>query len=317
MKKSFYTLLSFVLLFVFSNAAFSQVKLQEGFENIPIGVGNIPSGWSTWNNASFPIDPASNWNVQYKDSAIVGISSSTNKVNSGVKSIVVSWNSGNDTNGGSFVSDAWLVTKRISISAGDSLRFFAAGGKPNPGGWWDSLQVWVSIIDSTPTGFTAIPEYRIGSILFNPNSIGSQFEFKRYAFSLSRFIGQTVWIGFRYNTNCATQGYAVIIDDIKLANPNVEVQQNSILVDKFELSQNYPNPFNPTTNIKFSLPKATDVRIVVYSSSGQEIRTLVNEYKTAGSYNVDFNASDLASGTYFYKIVTSDFTETKKMTLVK
>ena len=316
MKKTLYTLLLMMFVLIFSHSSSAQVKLQEGFENIPVGIGNLPEGWTSWNNALFPIDPASNWNVQYKDSAIVGITSSVNNVNSGSKSIVVSWNSGVDTNGGSETSDAWLVTKRINVTAGDSLRFFSAGGKPNPSGWWDSLQVWMSFIDSVPTELMGTGQ-RLGSILFDPNSIGSQFEFKRHAYSLSAYAGLNVWIGFRYYTNCATQGYAVILDDIKVGGPNVGIQPISSFAGKFELSQNYPNPFNPTTNIKFSLPKATNVQLVIFNSMGQEVKSLVNEFKNAGSYSVDFNASSLASGTYFYKLITSDFVETKKMTLVK
>ncbi|HEY3249916.1 MAG TPA: T9SS type A sorting domain-containing protein [Ignavibacteria bacterium] len=87
--------------------------------------------------------------------------------------------------------------------------------------------------------------------------------------------------------------------------------------DGYVLSQNYPNPFNPTTNIKFSLPKAGNVKLVVFDILGREVTTLVNEFKTAGNYLVDFNALNLASGVYFYKITANDFTETKKMLLIK
>lgn len=83
------------------------------------------------------------------------------------------------------------------------------------------------------------------------------------------------------------------------------------------LSQNYPNPFNPVTNIKFQIPQAGNVTLKVYNSAGKEVATLVNEYKTAGAYIVDFNAGSLSSGVYFYRLQTDGFTETKKMVLVK
>lgn len=85
----------------------------------------------------------------------------------------------------------------------------------------------------------------------------------------------------------------------------------------YALEQNFPNPFNPATKINFSLPVEGFVSLDVFNSIGQKVATLVNETKTAGSYQVDFNASDLTSGIYFYKISSGNFTETKKMILLK
>jgi hypothetical protein len=85
----------------------------------------------------------------------------------------------------------------------------------------------------------------------------------------------------------------------------------------YSLNQNYPNPFNPTTTISFTLPRAEDVKLVVYDILGREVATLVNEFKQAGIYDVPFNASSLSSGVYFYRIETKSFTQTKKMLLVK
>ena len=85
----------------------------------------------------------------------------------------------------------------------------------------------------------------------------------------------------------------------------------------YNLSQNYPNPFNPTTNISYTLPKTGNVKLVVFDVLGREITTLVNGVKTAGTHVVNFNASSLSSGVYFYRIEANDFTATKKMMLVK
>jgi hypothetical protein len=87
--------------------------------------------------------------------------------------------------------------------------------------------------------------------------------------------------------------------------------------EEFGLSQNYPNPFNPATKISFSLPKAGNVTLVVYDILGREVATIVNEFTTAGNHTIDFNASNLSSGVYLYKIQAGDFTETKKMMLIK
>ena len=85
----------------------------------------------------------------------------------------------------------------------------------------------------------------------------------------------------------------------------------------FALAQNYPNPFNPETSIRFSVPQESFVTVKVFNTLGEEVMTLVNEAKTAGTYNVSFNAKNLTSGIYFYSIKANDFTSTKKMILMK
>lgn len=85
----------------------------------------------------------------------------------------------------------------------------------------------------------------------------------------------------------------------------------------FELKQNYPNPFNPATKISFSIPQNGYVKLRVYDVTGREVANLVNDFKFAGSYTVNFNASSLSSGVYFYKLETNIYSEIKKMLLVK
>jgi len=92
---------------------------------------------------------------------------------------------------------------------------------------------------------------------------------------------------------------------------------NNELPQSFSLSQNYPNPFNPVTRIKFNLPVSSDVKLVIYDVLGREIETLLNENKKPGSYEVNWDGSRYASGVYFYKLITDEFVETKKMVLVK
>jgi len=97
---------------------------------------------------------------------------------------------------------------------------------------------------------------------------------------------------------------------------SVEGNKTEIPSD-FELSQNYPNPFNPTTKINFSLPKDANVRLTVYNVLGQEVATLLQGYKSAGNYTVDFNAAGLASGLYVYRLDAGNAAIVKKMTLLK
>jgi plastocyanin len=87
--------------------------------------------------------------------------------------------------------------------------------------------------------------------------------------------------------------------------------------NQFELLQNYPNPFNPSTNIKFTLPEGGNVSLKIYNALGQEVSSLVNGFMEAGSHNINFNASALNSGIYFYRLDAGQFSEVRKMTLIK
>ena len=94
-------------------------------------------------------------------------------------------------------------------------------------------------------------------------------------------------------------------------------QLSSLVPDKFSLYQNYPNPFNPTTNIKFDIIKSGGVKVIVYNALGKEVNVLLNENLSPGTYKVDFDGAGFASGIYYYKIVTGEFTDVKKMLLIK
>jgi hypothetical protein len=97
----------------------------------------------------------------------------------------------------------------------------------------------------------------------------------------------------------------------------IYVEEPEEIPTAYSLSQNYPNPFNPTTKIQYSLPEESRVQLPVYNSLGQEVMQLVNETQSAGKYIVDFNAQNLPSGIYFYRLQTNKFVDTKKMLLVK
>lgn len=88
--------------------------------------------------------------------------------------------------------------------------------------------------------------------------------------------------------------------------------------DKFTLSQNYPNPFNPSTTINFSIPSSSHITLKVYNMLGKEVATLVDEFKTSGTYSYNYTAaSELTSGVYFYTLTTDNFKDTKKLVLIK
>ncbi|OGU31992.1 MAG: hypothetical protein A2057_07590 [Ignavibacteria bacterium GWA2_35_9] len=120
------------------------------------------------------------------------------------------------------------------------------------------------------------------------------------------------WVRY-YDGSKATQVYSTGVPVTALQNTNI------LHPGEYELAQNYPNPFNPTTKIKYAVPVIGFVTLKIYDVLGKEIATLVNEEKPAGSYEVEFNASELnlTSGVYFYRITTGGFEDTKKLLLLK
>lgn len=100
------------------------------------------------------------------------------------------------------------------------------------------------------------------------------------------------------------------------SNP-VSVEVGGLAPNDYVLSQNYPNPFNPITNIQYALPTAAKVSIIIYNTIGEQVQTLVNELKDAGTHQVSFDAVNLNSGIYFYTLQAGSFTKTNKMILLK
>ena len=108
-------------------------------------------------------------------------------------------------------------------------------------------------------------------------------------------------------------------DAIALYTPTATAinQESNSLPKQYSLSQNFPNPFNPSTQIRFSIPEASNVRLTIYDAIGKEVAVIVNDYLSAGTYNYTWNAGNLASGIYFYRIVAKNFIMVKKMVLIK
>ncbi len=116
-----------------------------------------------------------------------------------------------------------------------------------------------------------------------------------------------------YNTNFTPVNSCIVIATIFID----DVKDENVTPDKFELNQNYPNPFNPNTTISYQIPNNCMVTLKIYDVLGKEITTLVDGYKTAGKYSVTFDGSKLASGMYIYQMNAGNFTNTKKLVLMK
>ncbi len=113
---------------------------------------------------------------------------------------------------------------------------------------------------------------------------------------------------------------AIYFDDlraVKKINGATQIDNEFILPEEYFLSQNYPNPFNPETKISWQVPAGCFQTLKIFDVLGREVTTLVNEYRPAGIYQINFNAGDLPSGIYFYRIKAGNFIEIKKMILIK
>lgn len=299
----------FILFFILISS--NNIKAQnwtEGFEGLDSL--SLPSGWSKYNAASFPIDPMTNWTVRDSGSSLPGLNTARAKAHSGLKSIGVSWWSSIDTNGTTpAISNAWLVTKRIRVwASGSFMSYWITGGSS---AYLDSVQIWISTTDSLPSGFN---NYVETLVMQGPYGI-----FNQNIVLFDDFIGQTIWVGFRYYTDCSIDGYFVQLDDVEVTNPVIGITPISSEIPRsYELKQNYPNPFNPITNIEFSIVKSNNVTLIIYNSIGQKVTTLVNQQLAPGRYKYDFNASGLPSGSYYYRLKAGDdYVKTNKMILLK
>lgn len=105
--------------------------------------------------------------------------------------------------------------------------------------------------------------------------------------------------------------------NLEVTNTSSNISNEEKVVSNYQLNQNYPNPFNPKTTIEFDIPNDNFVNITVYNLRGEKIKTLVNEHKIAGEYSVVFDGSNFASGIYFYRIEAGDYSDTKKLVLIK
>jgi hypothetical protein len=299
-------LLSFFLIsLTISTLSQSQTILEEGFEGLDSL--SLPLGWTQVNFVQPPADTMADWTVRDTGASLPGLATATSVAHTGTKAIGVSWWSGCDTNGCT-ISDDWLITRRVFIPTENfELSFWATGGSPS---WLDSMQVRISTTDSLPASFTD----HLQTIVFGPGPYGV---FQEYFFDLTPYSGQTIWVAFRYHCDVNTAGFFVHLDDVKINNPIGIQGIGSNVPSVFALRQNYPNPFNPVTFIEFDLPKSEYVELVVFNSLGQQVKTLVEQDMNAGSYRVDFDARNLPSGTYYYRLIAGNFVETKKMVIVK
>lgn len=175
----------------------------------------------------------------------------------------------------------------------------------------------------------------------NQNNVDLEWQTKtevnNYGFNVERKINEDEWstIGFveGHGNSTSPKNYSYKDDDLfsggsrfsyrlkQINNDGTfeysDIIEVEVLPDQYELSQNYPNPFNPNTTIRFSLPEQTRLRINIYSILGELVKTIAEGIYEAGYHKVIFEANDLTSGTYIYRVESSEFVQTRKMLLLK
>ena len=114
-----------------------------------------------------------------------------------------------------------------------------------------------------------------------------------------------------------TLGSEMYLDDLELSMDMVSDVEAELQPFAFQLEQNYPNPFNPSTKISWQSAVSGHQTLKIYDVLGNEVATLIDEYRVAGNYEIDFDATGLSSGVYFYKLIIADYSSTKKMILMK
>jgi hypothetical protein len=222
----------------------------------------------------------------------------------------------NNAEGGiAFAPNNYLITPAINLPDDTDiiLYYHALTFLPN----WPAEVYSVMISTSTPSVANFVP-------LFTETLTAHENIWRERIVSLSEYAGETVYIAFRHHTPQNADMFAIGIDDVQVIYASSGTDEVDIIGVPLvtALRANYPNPFNPTTNIQFDIAVEGHVQIEVYNIRGQRVTTLVNEHLGIGSHSVVWDGTNrigrnVSSGLYFYKMTTGEYTETRKMLLMK
>lgn len=228
---------------------------------------------------------------------------------------------------GSFRNDFWVGTinpanplqitwqQRTNVAIASSRpggtailgKFYVVMGEINGGSGNDSMAIWDTTLNSW--------SYKDGKPVRTNNLYGSVSASITYC---NNRPGVKIWIAGGSLQGQTTRPLDVFADTCLLncTGPLTGIQNNNIPAI-YNLKQNYPNPFNPVTKISYDIPIGSNVKITISDLLGREVFVLINEYMPAGTHSVNFNADNLSSGVYFYKLESGEFIDSKKMLLIK
>ncbi|NNL21028.1 MAG: T9SS type A sorting domain-containing protein [Ignavibacteriaceae bacterium] len=304
-------------------------------EEIPIVLttrvnGDIVASDTTTIIIGFPVfifedlanDPAVNWTIT--------ASPSSPKWDETIEAFYSAPNSYTDSKNQNYRNNATVtmtLTSALNLSGytNPRLRFYT---QFNIESNWD--YGWVRVSTNNGSSWTALEGYYTepGEGSFQPNGQpvydGVISDWVKEEISLASHVSSQLKLQFQLRTDGGVTRDGWFIDDIGIFIYTIPTDNSSNdgQVYTFSLDQNFPNPFNPTTKINYTIPSAgtSSMKLVllkVYDVLGNEIAVLVNKEQVAGNYEVEFDATNLSSGTYFYKLVSGSFVETKKMLLIK
>jgi hypothetical protein len=265
-----------------------------------------PTGWTTLNP-----DGGTGWNRQTVGTTFPGWTGGIITAPPGGENAVAycTWSTG-----GPAYNDQWLVTpQRMNVGAGDMLMFWLLA-PVETSDYLDSLDIWISTTGTNIGDFNVL----VDTLVFP--EMHTDTSWTEYSYVLADFVpvGSDIYVGFREHVpDNLTYGAAFLLDLVTFTTPVSVETGEGLNPNSFSISQNYPNPFNPSTIINYTIAEQSMVTINVYDVIGTEVATLVNEEKARGNYSLEFNAKELTSGIYFYKIQAGSFIEVKKMVLMK
>ncbi len=199
----------------------------------------------------------------------------------------------------------------------------------------DGIRIGTAWADVIPVELTSFTSSVDGNNVILSWSTASELNNQGFEIQRSTQGNEFSSIGFvaGYGTTTETKNYRFVDVNLTAGNYTYRLKQvdfngtfsysDVVNVDvtslpiQFQLAQNYPNPFNPSTTIKFSIPQSSNVTLKIFNTLGQEVSTLTNQNMESGVHTINFDASQLNSGIYFYKLVAGSYSEVKKMTLIK
>ncbi len=155
--------------------------------------------------------------------------------------------------------------------------------------------------------------------LYNSNTNPTSSNYVHHTISMTKKFnpGETIFVRFHLYSDEAAVGWGWIVDNLKIQPLVVSVENETVIPNSYSLSQNYPNPFNPETLIKFSLPKRSKVKLEIFDMLGRSVATLADTELDAGNYKYNWNALKFSSGVYLYRLTANNFSQTKKLILMK
>ncbi len=234
----------------------------------------------------------------------------------------VSWAIQNINVSGNYTSAIAFHTNKLYGVAATSTSLPMMGRTTDGGNTWNAISICAGVTGTCYLNW--VPNTSVVYIIGSNGGVSRSLD-NGVTWNLMQTAGVTNITHFDFaNINNIIYGYAIssngsvikLVDSVLLTLTGVN-ENNQPIPHEYSLSQNYPNPFNPSTTIKYDVPHNGFVKISIFDMLGNVVSTPVNEMKPAGSYELNWNASNYASGTYFYKMETESFTEFKKMVLIK